>query len=644
MDNKWRFPPANGGQGTGMSSGDKETFKGSPSRYFARELLQNSIDAIHSDEEPVRVIIQRFNIPASKIPGRGDLKEAAKNVKEFFNDNPEYKKTYDRIIKMLDSDSVPCLRVSEFNTTGLIGIESFENTGGNQAFSLIKGSGITTKNRNEGGSKGVGKNAIFLMSELKLVFFSTYAERGLNDDSTHKGYIGVANYESGRIPNTRGYTQGNGYFASGSESDPIEGEFQLDPSFRRNYEAGEFGTDIYILGFIEDSGWDREVINSILDSYMAAIVRGKLVIDLDGLEISKATIAEILDSDRYIYPKYRANLISQYRLLTGYDGVQSVDIDTEFGSVELFILPIKSSEADLATHNCSIIRHPLMKIKDFLVGKTFQVSALAIIPEGRLGETLRAIENPSHDGWAPNRKPKLKSLLSGLIQKMESDIKSAVIKALGIDENQAIDPYGAGDYLPDIQEGETEARKSIKDLKGDEVTVTKMRRNESFGKSKAYQEGNSDGIVPEIGSVDETNNDDAVFPEGTNDGSGGPVRPGPGEGIINEGENDIPRHSKTLGSVRYRLMCLDKTNGRMKCTFVAPVDSQECYFSVNLLDDVNGREKLNVRNLKVNGQEISGALGRDAGPFPIKKGSKVSIEYTTNMVGYYGSEVIIKCK
>lgn len=45
MECKWRFPASGHGERKGISSGDIEAFKKHPFRAFAREILQNSIDA-----------------------------------------------------------------------------------------------------------------------------------------------------------------------------------------------------------------------------------------------------------------------------------------------------------------------------------------------------------------------------------------------------------------------------------------------------------------------------------------------------------------------------------------------------------------------------------------------------------------------
>ena len=72
---KWRFPAANHGEKKGISSGDAEAFRKFPYQAFAREILQNSIDARYSDEEPTRVEFSSFEIKKEDIPGFAELIE-----------------------------------------------------------------------------------------------------------------------------------------------------------------------------------------------------------------------------------------------------------------------------------------------------------------------------------------------------------------------------------------------------------------------------------------------------------------------------------------------------------------------------------------------------------------------------------------
>ena len=81
---KWRFPASNHGERKGISSGDTEAFKKSPFQAFAREVLQNSIDARASDEEPTIVEFMEFDINTIDIPGIDELKDSIRRCVEFW--------------------------------------------------------------------------------------------------------------------------------------------------------------------------------------------------------------------------------------------------------------------------------------------------------------------------------------------------------------------------------------------------------------------------------------------------------------------------------------------------------------------------------------------------------------------------------
>ena len=105
---KWQFPLSSGGEIKGISSGDEETFKEFPFKSFARELLQNSIDVRDSDEEPVRVEFQEFNIKKEDIPGIEDFLKALYRCKELWQSKEDYVAKYQEMIEYLENnDSIP---------------------------------------------------------------------------------------------------------------------------------------------------------------------------------------------------------------------------------------------------------------------------------------------------------------------------------------------------------------------------------------------------------------------------------------------------------------------------------------------------------------------------------------------------------
>lgn len=184
---KWRFPTNGYTDEHGLDTSDMEMFKKDPVSSLAREICQNSIDAAFG-EKPVRVEFSLFQIERTRIPGIDELTEQIEKCYEFKKESSKEGAALKALKKNINKPYISCLRISDFNTTGIEGANSNER---NTAFyNLTKGSGISDKNGSYGGSKGIGKFASFVASTTNTVFYSTRAK----DNSC--AYIGVSKLRS----------------------------------------------------------------------------------------------------------------------------------------------------------------------------------------------------------------------------------------------------------------------------------------------------------------------------------------------------------------------------------------------------------------------------------------------------------------
>ena len=67
---KWNFPENNDGPEEGLNDSGVETFKGSPVESLAREIIQNSLDALYKSNEPVRVVFELKDVNSNCFPGK----------------------------------------------------------------------------------------------------------------------------------------------------------------------------------------------------------------------------------------------------------------------------------------------------------------------------------------------------------------------------------------------------------------------------------------------------------------------------------------------------------------------------------------------------------------------------------------------
>ena len=70
---KWCFPSRDNGTVEGFSNPGLAWFKGDPLQALAREICQNSLDAVDDDSEAVRVEFKRELIQTMNFPGTSEL-------------------------------------------------------------------------------------------------------------------------------------------------------------------------------------------------------------------------------------------------------------------------------------------------------------------------------------------------------------------------------------------------------------------------------------------------------------------------------------------------------------------------------------------------------------------------------------------
>lgn len=630
---KWRFPRGNYSKKRGISSSEFETFKKDPFKSLAREILQNSIDAIDSDEEPVRVEFNEFEVNREDVPGIDDFEKELDNCLSSWKGDSNCEVVYQTMLEEIRKDRIRCLRISDFNTTGLKGIErnSIEN---NQFLALTKGTGISKKKPGiSGGSKGVGKYAAYGTSRFSLIFYSTKTIEG------HKGSIGVAELVSSEIQDDsaiKDWTQGIGFYSINDYNDPNTQMLDLDPSFKRT----ECGTDIFIIGFKSAENWEKDVINRLLDSFLISIYSEKLEIKINDVEINKSNLKDVVFSD-LVATKEKANIISQYRLISNENNdVKRFDIETDYGTLDLYVLPLSKSEEEIATHKCVMVRYPFMKIKTLPLSSNIRVSALCIIKNDELGKILLSIENPQHIDWEYKRieDPSQRKEIKNTMDDVHQQIQDYVIQCIQSGEVKELDPSGAGDYIPGVDSGENEGLNDENTKGQDKCVVKPSKVNRTTSKKPIREEPDSAGLEPEIGN-EGADGDDVEHPTGKNKGHGESRQGGEGQSEKKPGEN-IVLAIRELTGIKYRVILMDKNAGKYRVVFDYIENLNNCKLSFFILDDVGHREKVLIKGIKCNGCEISSNDNFLFGPFVVNKGKNI-LEVDTNTRGIFSCEVKI---
>lgn len=620
----WRFPGNNYLQEQGIDTPDMETFAQDPIASLARESCQNSIDA-RIEGETARIEFKTFDIMRDEIPGVDRIEKEINSCLDYRKNNSKLYNTLTNMKNNLNNSIIHCIRVSDFNTVGLKGINNLEDS---PFYLLTRGTGISDKNGSKGGSKGIGKFASFVASSFNTVFYST-----LNMDG-EKGYIGICKLCSTTMEGTDEKTQGTGYFGLDNKHMPILEDFNLDKSYKRETT----GTDIYILGFRKNNNWKKELITKILDSFMCAIYYEDLEIVVDDLTVNKNNLGELIENDDYILKRSYNNIKSQYILLTDPNVFKNTLEIEDYGKVDILLKGFSKDESDLATNECVMIRYPYMKIKTLPRISNVPCSAMCIIGDNTLNSLLRDIENPQHTNWEINRidDDDLKSELRHILKTLNDSIINYVYDKLSTSRIKETDVEGASEYLPGIDDSNIGTGEA--DVIIEKPKIVKKVKNKVKDKIgiKPDDEGNS--LLPGLGDHKE-DGEGSPIPSGSNNSSGGDTHDSNNEtGYTNEDFDKEIMTLAQLSGMQYRLFVPDKKSGKLIISFESLYTENNCELELKYLDDSNTRYNINISGCRVNGIPLDIVDGKLKN-IKIEEGKKYRIELDTDLRELYTFEV-----
>ena len=171
MNSSWNFPNNGCGIKRGVSDAGIENFTGTEIQSLAREICQNSLDAALEDSSSEEVIVEfeRYKIQSSDIPGYETYKNKLHKAYNYWSTR-ESEKTIQyskKAVAYIEALNTYVLRISDYNTTGLLGPYCDKDDGWN---ALTKIDGGATKTGDKAGAFGIGKNAPFCNSDYRTSF------------------------------------------------------------------------------------------------------------------------------------------------------------------------------------------------------------------------------------------------------------------------------------------------------------------------------------------------------------------------------------------------------------------------------------------------------------------------------------------
>lgn len=632
LTQKWNFPSNNYGQIFGIADSGIETFKGTPIKSLAREICQNSLDAGIENGKPVKIEFSTFEIEPKSIPDFSNLEYALEQCLDFWSQQKSDKaKTFFRkALGAIHKPTILCLRISDFNTSGLTGAREEYNSPWSN---LIKSSGASDKGGSNGGSFGIGKFAPYACSSIRTVFYST------NDIEGASASQGVSRLTSFKNKKSE-ITQGTGFYGNDKNS-PTYKQYSLNPDYQR--KAGDTGTDIFIAGFTGEKGWQNQLIASVLDGFLYAVYKESLIVDVDGITISKETLPELMATYKEYFnehaDEYYQTLTDEKRARTF---TNEITDDPEIAgklTLNMIIMP--------AYHRrVAMIRQTGMKIKDKgNINGLIPFAGTLFIEGDAINAYLRNLENPQHIEWEVERADN-KAKATRLLKYLTQFIKRSLDEMKNDDTEDALDPI-VGEYLSanDVEETENEERveairDSIKDIK---VKVTEIAPKQSevptgdLGNTLVDDE-DGEVVVTDIPGEGGSGSQGA----GGHGGNGGGSNPGDGGG------NAPIEHKKKLSSIAaisVRSMMKNKNTGEYTIVFTPSVSATNGLLDVFMSAESQNYDATIVKaicsdcpDLRVSGNRILNLT------FSEKKPVRIDIQlaykdYCSLEVKAYGNQV-----
>lgn len=505
----WRFPTTFDGGGLGFNDGGTQLFKDDNIQSLAREVCQNSIDARQRDNNiPAEVEFKTFKIKSEDFPGYQDfakiIHNEIKHCRSFYNNNKAALEYYQEAEKTLNQKEILCLRISDFNTTGL----TFSGTSRNNNWAnLVIHSGTNDKNPEDGGSFGLGKNAMYACSKFGSLFFSTHTIENIKK-SECVAKLSYLYDEDGSVVHGLG---NYGLYSSNrsmEEDKPINALCNLDSSFTRR--ENEYGTDIYILGFElassdiysseeqDLSKFEYEISSAIIDNYFISILEKKLVVKINDIKITSDNIHDIFNNIYKKHPDlFNVNTVDYLEIMKTETNVFPISImepDTPDAELKICLNP--------NYHNrIAMVRNTGMKIFD--KGNFPQItifSGILVLKNKNVNGYFKKMENPAHDDWILDR-IKTDKVAKQRYDRMLDQIKNIIKQLSKENAPESMDVAGLGEMLPDdIDAGTDENKKEdIVDDILEEIEV-KERKQLPIERDLSNVEGNNEALTLTDGS------------------------------------------------------------------------------------------------------------------------------------------------
>ena len=630
MSLSWYWPLARRGNAGGKQDRGIDDFGDDPLGNLAREVIQNSLDA-RSGNQPVKVEFSLFKTEASAFKAIEEylfdyvkdwLERDKKKEKPEIKERTLMNRVFQSFVQA-QKNGIVWLRISDKNTKGLCGVSTpMERQ--MPWFAFISGSGKDVKEDGSGGSKGLGKAAIFLNSAIRTIFVSTSTVLG------EQGNIGYARLVAKDVDDDgRGFpdwTQGIGYCVeeevrNQEMNTPNTGLLNdIDPNYTR--EENDFGTDIYVPFFMFEEGWSSKMMGEAIISFLPAINDGDLEVTIgdsinnDYLEVSKANLYSSILNPVYFEKDSKMQIAQElYKTLNHpYSTVvKDVGEDRELN----ILISINSNTAINKVYPYRWKTKMLIEI--FKTNSSIPYTAIILIKGKKISEELKSVEDASHRKWS-----KLKY--------RETDFSKEVIYA-AIDSvkdfaEKELEKIEEGDYgkSSDFEWASDEGWNSDSSsdtldgtanedlgLPTNEIIFDPVKKRETPRKKKPKKikakdedpEGDAENYFEGRGTETENGDKSGSHPDGHNNNHHNDPHPGPDDKNVIEGEDGQKMMiRKPVSTISSKMPARNLDEGVFELSFVPSKSGDDVEIEILKSGSADDNEEITILSAVLDGQSL----------------------------------------
>jgi hypothetical protein len=516
----------------GLNNASILTFEDDKINALIKEMTQNSLDALAEGEKKLKIKITQITLSKNDIPNWEALDKIFDNLIEYWGKQRQiaFSNYFREAQRKLNANEIIVFAFEDFKTTGLNG-----NMSQGSFRRLLLDEGVQGDKPVDGslGGFGIGKNAIFALTPMQTVFYTSFNSEGIK----FMGVSKLAEYlDESNIKRSNRIYYGN--WISETPNTPNDLKYiseysEIPTPFRRN----EFGLSTFAIGINSSNKWTTPVIRSLITNYWYRFLNDGIeveIIDFDGskkiinkenLDIESINMFTELTHQDEAFDKSILAYIKAFKE-PQVDGIYSKIINIhEFGEIKIHLIEQQEDESIEFPNKVVYIRDGMMIKEDSLgVGNLQKKIAGVIFCESVKGnKILSQMEPPAHDNFSPERLNRLGGELKesdgrNILKEINKAKKEAIKK---LQEKYTISSRSSA-LVDEIFSGFTDST-----ALGTSDGISSISKKEEFYKRKKQKDDSIEKKTPEdlfIISEGKINNTSEL---GDNGGSGG-GKPGPG--------------------------------------------------------------------------------------------------------------------